>query len=96
MYYKILQMDTKDKKLTSIRLNKNLYKHLQEKAKAENRSVNNYIETLLWDSSEFRAPNAVTLAAIQEIQDHVDGKIKLDGIDNKGDLRKYLNDLLNE
>lgn len=89
-------MDTKDKKLTSIRLNKNLYKHLQEKAKAENRSLNNYIETLLWDVSEFRAPNAETLAAMQEVQDHVEGKKRLDVIDNKEDLRKYLKDLLNE
>lgn len=89
-------MDTKDKKLTSIRLNKNLYKHLQEKAKAENRSLNNYIETLLWDSSEFRMPNAETLAAMQEVQDHIDGKKKLDEIGNKADLRKYLKDLLNE
>lgn len=70
-------MDTKDKKLTSIRLNKNLYKHLQKKAKEENRSVNNYIETLLYDASEYEIPNAETLAAIKEMQDYAEGKIKL-------------------
>ncbi|QBO57725.1 toxin-antitoxin system HicB family antitoxin [Chryseobacterium salivictor] len=47
----------KEKKLTSIRLSKNLYAHLQNKAKEENRSVNNYIETLLFESSEYFEPN---------------------------------------
>lgn len=89
-------MDTKDKKLTSIRLNKNLYKHLQEKAKAENRSLNNYIETLLWDSSEFRASNADTLAAMQEVKDHIDGKKKLDGMKDGETVKEYLQRIMNE
>ncbi|MDQ0475939.1 hypothetical protein [Chryseobacterium sp. MDT2-18] len=56
----------KEKKLTSIRLSKNLYAHLQKKAKEENRSVNNYIETLLFESSEYFEPNEETVAAIEE------------------------------
>lgn len=89
-------MDTKDKKLTSIRLNKNLYEHLQKKAKAENRSLNNYIETLLWDSSEFRIPNADTLAAMQEVQDHLEGKKNLEGKKDGETVKEYLQRLLKE
>jgi hypothetical protein len=89
-------MNTKDKKLTSIRLNKNLYKHLQEKAKEENRSLNNYIETLLWDSSNFRAPNDDTLAAMKEVQDHVDGKIFLEGKKDGESVKEYLKRIINE
>lgn len=89
-------MDTKDKKLTSIRLNKNLYKHLQKKAKEENRSVNNYIETLLYDASEYGIPNAETLAAIKEMQDYAEGKIKLDVIESKEALNAYFRKLQEE
>ena len=89
-------MNTTDKKLTSIRLNKNLYKHLQKKAKAENRSVNNYIETLLFEASEYEIPNAETLAAMQEIQDYKDGKIELNSIKSKKELSDYFKKLLEE
>ncbi len=89
-------MNTKDKKLTSIRLNKNLYKHLQQKAKEENRSVNNYIETLLFEASEYEVPNAETLAAMKEIQDYADGKIELDSINSKEELSEYFKRILEE
>lgn len=89
-------MDTKDKKLTSIRLNKNLYKHLQQKAKEENRSVNNYIETLLFEASEYRIPNPETLAALKEVQDYAEGKIELDGKREGEAVREYLERLMNE
>lgn len=89
-------MNTTDKKLTSIRLNKNLYKHLQEKAKEENRSVNNYIETLLFEASEYEVPNIETIAAIQEVQDHIDGKIELDGMKDGESVRDFLDRILNE
>ena len=89
-------MDTKDKKLTSIRLNKNLYKHLQQKAKEENRSVNNYIETLLFEASEYRIPNPETLAALKEVQDYAEGKIELDTIETKEALNEYFKRLLEE
>jgi len=89
-------MDTKDKKLTSVRLNKNLYKHLQKKAKEENRSVNNYIETLLYDASEYRIPNEETLAAMKEVQDYAEGKIELNVIESKEALYEYFKKLQEE
>jgi hypothetical protein len=89
-------MNTKDKKLTSIRLNKNLYQHLQKKAKAENRSVNNYIETLLFEASEYEVPNAETLAAMKEVQDYADGKIELDGMREGESVRAFIERTLKE
>ena len=89
-------MDTKDKKLTSIRLNKNLYKHLQKRAKEENRSVNNYIETLLFEASDYRIPNEETLAAMKEMQDYDEGKIELEGKREGETVREYLERLMNE
>lgn len=89
-------MNTKDKKLTSIRLNKNLYQHLQLKAKEENRSVNNYIETLLYDASEYRIPNEETLAAMKEMQDYDERKIELEGKRERETVREYLERLMNE
>ena len=89
-------MDTTDKKLTSIRLNKNLYKHLQEKAKKENRSVNNYIETLLFEASDYEVPNAETLAAIKEVQDYAEGKVELDGMREGETVQAFLERILNE
>jgi len=89
-------MNTKDKKLTSIRLNKNLYKHLQKRAKEENRSVNNYIETLLFEASDYRIPNEETLAAMKEMQDYDEGKIELEGKREGETVREYLERLMNE
>ena len=61
----------KEKKLTSIRLDKNLYLHLQKKAKKENRSINNYIETLLFENSDYYEPNEETLAAMKETEEMI-------------------------
>jgi hypothetical protein len=61
----------KKKKLTSIRINSSLYQHLQEKAKKENRSLNNYIETLLYENSDFYEPNEETLEAMKEVQEMI-------------------------
>lgn len=61
----------KEKKLTSIRINSSLYQHLQEKAKKENRSLNNYIETLLYENSDFYEPNEETLEAMKEVQEMI-------------------------
>lgn len=60
-----------EKKLTSIRLNKILYAHLQKKARTENRSVNNYIETLLLENSNFYEPNEETVAAVNEARESI-------------------------
>ena len=57
---------TNTRKLTSIRLNSNLYEHLSRLAKKVNRSFNNYVETLLSYASDFSEPNEDTKAAIAE------------------------------
>lgn len=57
--------------MTSIRLGKNLYAELQRKAKEENRSVNNYIETVLMESLNFHEPNEETIAAMEEVQEMI-------------------------
>lgn len=57
--------DTK-KKSTSLRLNSNLFAHIEKLAKEENRSLNNFIETTLFDALEYREPNKVTKSAIKE------------------------------
>lgn len=68
MYYicitKAIGMNTQEKKLTSIRLNKKLYLYLQQRAKAENRSLNNYIETLLFEASDFNLLNEESRNAV--------------------------------
>lgn len=89
-------MKTKEKKLTSIRINKDLYAHLQKKAKEENRSINNYIETLLYEASEYETPNKETLEAIQEVKDHLAGKIVLDKMKKGESVPDFLNRILNE
>ncbi len=60
----------KEKKLTSIRLNSDLYERLQKEAKKENRSLNNFIETALYQTV-YREPNAETLAAMEEVQEMI-------------------------
>lgn len=56
------------KKITSIRLDKNLFEHISKIAKKQNRSINNYIETILFDESGFQEPNNKTVAAIEEVR----------------------------
>ena len=60
--------DTK-KKSTSLRLNSNLFAHIEKLAKEENRSLNNFIETTLFDALEYREPNKNTKKAIAEFRD---------------------------
>lgn len=54
------------KKSTSLRLDQERYTYIEKLAKKENRSVNNYIETVLTQATNFRAPNSETTAAIEE------------------------------
>jgi hypothetical protein len=54
------------KKATSLRLNSNLYDYIEKMAKEENRSLNNFIETTLFDALEFREPNENTKKGIVE------------------------------
>ena len=75
-----------EKKLTSIRLGKKLYAELQKKAKSQNRSVNNYIETALIESLNFYEPNDDTIEAIEEVQN----MIKNGTGESIGNVREFL------
>ena len=56
---------TKDRKITAFRLRTSLLERLKQDAKRQNRSLNNYVETLLMDAT-YHKPNAETIAAIEE------------------------------
>lgn len=60
------------KKITSLRLNSDLYSYIERLAKGQNRSVNNFIETTLVDATDFERPNAETLEAMKEVREHGD------------------------
>lgn len=55
------------KKNQSFRLPVELIERLRQLAKRQNRSLNNYVETLLLDAA-YREPNEITLAAMKEAQ----------------------------
>lgn len=55
-----------NKKSTSLRLNSNLYAYIEKLAKKENRSLNNFIETTLFDALNYREPNEKTKKGIKE------------------------------
>lgn len=71
-------MDIQEKKLTSIRLNKKLYFYLKQKAKAENRSLNNYIETLLFEASDFNLLNEESRNAVFQAMEEREQLIKME------------------
>jgi hypothetical protein len=52
---------------TAVRLNKDLLQALKEKAKADNRSLNNYIEKLLYEDVGL-IPNQEARSAIKDTQ----------------------------
>ncbi|WP_205941050.1 ribbon-helix-helix protein, CopG family [Albibacterium indicum] len=54
------------KKSTSLRLDRELYNYIEKLAKKENRSVNNFIETVLAEATHFHEPNAETKKAIED------------------------------
>ena len=55
------------KKNQSFRLSVELIDRLKQLAKRQNRSLNNYVETILIDAA-YHEPNAVTLAAMKEAE----------------------------
>ena len=75
-----------NKKSTSLRLNSGLYAYIEKLAKKENRSINNYIETLLFDAVNDHEPNKETKLAMKEIDKE------------KGSLKRYtsVDDLFND
>ena len=60
-------METPVRERTAFRLRKDLMNKIKKDAKKENRSVNNYVETLLLDAV-YREPNEETLAAMREVE----------------------------
>lgn len=63
-------MDIALKKNQSFRLSVGLIERLKKLAKRQNRSLNNYVETLLLEAA-YHEPNAVTLAAMKEAESDV-------------------------
>ena len=60
-------MDIAIKKNQSFRLSVELIDRLKQLAKRQNRSLNNYVETVLLDAA-YHDPNATTLAAMKEVE----------------------------
>ncbi len=60
-------MDIALKKNQSFRLSVDLIERLKKLAKRQNRSLNNYVETVLLDAA-YHEPNATTLAAMKEVE----------------------------
>lgn len=60
-------MDIVLKKNQSFRLSVGLINKLKELANRQNRSLNNYVETILLDVA-YHQPNATTLAAMREAE----------------------------
>lgn len=62
-----LDMETMalDRKQTAFRLRKDLIERLKMEARKENRSLNNYVESVLMDVV-YRTPNDETLASMKE------------------------------
>lgn len=60
-------MDIALKKNQSFRLSVELINRLKQLAKGQNRSLNNYVETLLLEAA-YNEPNPTTLAAMKEAE----------------------------
>ena len=58
-----------DRKQTAFRLRADLLDRLKAAARKENRSVNNYVESVLLDAV-YREPNEETLAAMKEAKEN--------------------------
>lgn len=60
-------MDLALKKNQSFQLSVELLERLKQLARQQNRSLNNYVETVLLDAI-YHEPNATTLAAMKEVE----------------------------
>ena len=54
---------------TAFRLSNELLKRLKTEARKQNRSLNNFVESVLMDAV-YRTPNAKTLAAVKEAREN--------------------------
>ncbi len=61
-----MKTEITERRQTAFRLRKDLLEKLKKEAAKENRSVNNYVETLLLDAV-YRESNEDTLEAMQEV-----------------------------
>ncbi|MBQ9435681.1 MAG: toxin-antitoxin system protein [Bacteroidales bacterium] len=82
-------MKTTVRKVTSFRLRADLLELLRRNALRENRTLNNYVESVLLDVV-YHEPNEVTKAAIEEARS---GKNMNKVYDN---VEEMFNDILNE
>lgn len=62
-----MELALQSKSVHTFRLPNLLIERLKKLAKRENRSLNNYVETVLLDIA-FHEPNEVTKAAMQEVE----------------------------
>ena len=70
------------RKPASLRLNSKLLDLLKERAKASNRSFNNFVESVLLDAMYYE-PNATTIAAIEEARSgQCEGVIDTSSLEN--------------
>jgi len=66
---------------TAFRLSTELLKRLKVEARKQNRSLNNFVESLLMDAV-YRTPNATTAAAVKEAREDKNLEtIKLDNLE---------------
>ena len=64
---------------TAFRLSNELLKRLKTEARKQNRSLNNYVESVLMDAV-YRTPNAQTMAAVKEARE--DKNLETINLDN--------------
>ena len=76
-----------DRKQTAFRLRADLLDRLKVAAKRENRSLNNYVESVLLDAV-YREPNEETLAAMKDAKGN--GNLETLDLDN---FEKYVESL---
>ena len=66
---------------TAFRLSNELLKRLKIEARKQNRSLNNFVESVLMDAV-YRTPNARTMAALNEARENDNlGTINLDNLE---------------
>ena len=75
------QRFTADLQIHGFRLSNELLKRLKTEARKQNRSLNNFVESVLMDAV-YRTPNAKTLAAVKEARENINLEtINLDNLE---------------
>lgn len=78
-------MESTIKVTTTFRIDKELLEKIRAKAKAANRSLNNYVECLLMEKAQ-EEPNSTTLNAMRDAENNVN----LEKVEKASDLMKLL------